>query len=73
MAGGNHQIYREDYLGTYAPVVSFNLARIFLYVILCMNMYVLQVDIETAFLYGDLKEGVWLMSTSGFPCLKLRC
>lgn len=62
VAGGNFQVYGENYKETYAPVVSFSLVRIFLYLALCLNMYVAQTDVKTAFLNGHLTEDVWVMS-----------
>lgn len=73
VAGGNFQKYGEDYLETYAPVVSFSIVRIFLYLVLCLGMYVAQVDVKTAFLNGDLAENVWVMSPRGIPGRKSLC
>ena len=52
VAGGNHQVYGEDLNATYAPVVSFSLVRMFLYIALCLKLHISQVDVETAFLTG---------------------
>lgn len=38
VAGGNFQVYGENYKETHAPVVSFTLVRIFLYLTLCRGM-----------------------------------
>lgn len=73
VAGGNFQTYGEDYMETYAPVVSFTLVRIFLYLVLCLNMVVAQLDVKTAFLNGDLAEHVWVMSPRGIPGRESRC
>ena len=59
VAGGNHQKFGEDYSNTYAPVVSFSLVRVFLYIALCMKMCIAQLDVKTAFLNGDLEERVY--------------
>lgn len=67
VAGGNHQTYGVDYLDTYAPVASFTLVRIFLYLVLCLGLFVAQVDIKSAFLNGDLKEDIWVMSPRSIP------
>eukprot|EP00171_Calliarthron_tuberculosum_P003754 IDg3754t1 len=77
VAGGNFQTYGENYMGTYAPVVSFTLVRIFLYLVVCSNMYVAQLDVKTAFLNGDLADKVWVRSPRGIPgreslCYRLR-
>lgn len=73
VAGGNLQTYGENYKETYAPVVSFALVRIFLYLVLCKHMQVAQLDVKTAFLNGDLSENVWVMSPRGIPGRKSRC
>lgn len=67
VAGGNHQTYGNDYMETYAPVVSFAMVRLFLYLALCLHMCIGQVDVKTAFLNGDLSESVWVMSPHGIP------
>lgn len=58
MADGNRQIYGQDSPQSYAPVVSFNLVRGLLYYMLCLRMFVAQVNIMTAFLNGKLDENV---------------
>lgn len=65
VAGGNHQIFGENYLETYAPVISFTLVRIFLYIALLLNMFRAQLDVKTAFLNGLLTEAIWVMSPKG--------
>lgn len=72
VAGGNHQRYGEDYMETYAPVVQFSLVRFFLCLALCVGMFVTQVDIETAFLNGELEEDVWVRSSRGVPGIASR-
>ena len=73
VAGGNHQTYGENYKETYAPVVSFTVVRIFLYLALCLRMCIGQLDVKSAFLKGDLDESVWVMSPRGIPGLKSVC
>ena len=67
VAGGNHQVYGQNYLETYAPVVDFSLVRIFLYIVLSLGMFIAQVDIKTAFLNGALEEAIWVMSPRNIP------
>ena len=67
VAGGNHQTHGEDYFDTYAPVVHFSVVRIFLYIAVCLSMFIAQVDIKTAFLNGVLEEDVWVWSPRGIP------
>ena len=61
VARGSYQTYGEDYFETYAPVVSFPLVGIFLYLLLCLNMVVGQLNVKTAFLNGELNEDVWVV------------
>lgn len=56
VARGNHQRFGQDYMETYATVVPFSLVRIFMYLMLCLQMIVAQDDVKTVFLNGDLKE-----------------
>ena len=58
VAGGNHQTYGENYKETYAPVVSFTMVRIFLYLALCLRMCVGQLDVKSESLKGELNEHV---------------
>lgn len=67
VAGGNHQVYGENYSETYAPVVEFSLVRVFIYLVLSLGLFIAQVDIKTAFLNGALEEDVWVMSPRGIP------
>lgn len=73
VAGGNHQVYGENYKETHSPVVSFSLVRIFLYLTLCLGMSIFQVDMKKAFLNVDLSESVWVMSPRGIPGVRSRC
>jgi hypothetical protein len=67
VAGGNHQQFGQDYFETYAPVVDFAIVRVFLYIAVCSNMRMVQVDVKTAFLNGELDEDVYVMSPRGVP------
>lgn len=55
-----------DYTETFSPVVSFNAIRIMLSMIAAQNMYSQQFDVKTAFLYGNLKEDVYMTQPEGF-------
>jgi Reverse transcriptase (RNA-dependent DNA polymerase) len=67
VAGGNHQQFGEFFFETYAPVVDFAIVRVFLYIAVCSNMCMAQVDVKTAFLNCELDEDVWVMSPRGVP------
>ncbi len=73
VAGGNYQIFGENYFETYAPVVTFALVRIFLYIALCLGMKRCQLDVKTAFLNGHLSIDIWVMSPRGIPGHPSRC
>jgi Reverse transcriptase (RNA-dependent DNA polymerase) len=62
VAGGNHEQFGQDYFETYAPVVDFAIVRVFLYIVVCSNMRMAQVDVKAAFLNGEFDEDVWVMS-----------
>jgi Reverse transcriptase (RNA-dependent DNA polymerase) len=67
VAGGNNQQFVQDNFETYAPVADFAIVRVFLYIAVCSNMRMAQVDVETTFLNGELDENVWVMSPRGMP------
>lgn len=73
VAGGNFQVFGENYVETYAPVVSFSTVCIFLYISLVEKMYKVQMDVKTAFLNGELEEDIWIMSPHGIPHRPPRC
>ncbi|OWZ19857.1 Gag-pol Polyprotein [Phytophthora megakarya] len=49
-----------DYNETYAPVIRFETIRAALYYAVQCDWYVLQNDVKTAFLYGDLEEVIFM-------------
>lgn len=61
VAGGSYQSNGDDNFETYDPVVSFQLVRIFLYLVRCLNMFFVQLDVRTVFRNGELDENVWVM------------
>lgn len=54
LESGNFQEYIGKYEQTHAPVASFASVRIFLKFILCLRMYIEQVEVKTAFLNEEL-------------------
>ncbi|KAI3735242.1 hypothetical protein L6452_14734 [Arctium lappa] len=64
------QGYRQeegiDYDETYAPVASIEAIRMFLAYAVHKNFTVFQMDVKTAFLYGILKEEVYVSQLEGF-------
>lgn len=62
----------RKYKETYAPVMYFPLVRVFLYVLISMELFVDQIDIKTAFLNWSLEEYISVFSTYGIPAKKYR-
>lgn len=73
VAGGNFQVYEQDYMETYATVVSFTLVRVFLYITVLFQLHVVHVDVKTAFLNGILEEDIWITSPRIIPGRSSRC
>ena len=72
VAGGDRQVYGEDFKESHAPVVNFIAVRLFLYIVLSLQLCIAQVDIKTAFLNGNLEEDVWIYTPRGVPGLSSR-
>ncbi|KAL7604462.1 hypothetical protein Lser_V15G19705 [Lactuca serriola] len=68
---GFRQIEGLDYTEVYAPVALLEAIRIFLAYASYMNFTVYQMDVKTAFLYGKVKEDIYVDQPTGFVNLKL--
>src|SRR5579859_4533286 len=66
VARGFSQIYRVDYLDTYAPVVKLASIRILLATAAIQGLEIHQMDIVTAFLAEDLEEEIYMEQPEGF-------
>ena len=66
VAKGFTQEYGLDYEETFAPVVHFNSLRMFLTLAVHSKMDVQQMDVVTAFLYGELEEEIYMRQSPGF-------
>ncbi|KAH9699990.1 protein kinase domain-containing protein [Citrus sinensis] len=65
VAKGFTQSYGIDYLETFAPVAKLNTIRILLSLAVNLDWYLYQLDIENAFLNGDLEEEVFMEVPQG--------
>lgn len=66
VAMGNSQVKDVDYVDTHSPVVKAKVIRILMAMSAAFGMRIEQIDIKTAFLYGDLKEPNWMRLPRGF-------
>lgn len=63
---GFTQEYGIDYMETFSPVVRFDSLRAIMAVVAEKKMHMLQFDVKTAFLNGDLEEDVFMHQPVGF-------
>jgi Reverse transcriptase (RNA-dependent DNA polymerase) len=65
VACGYSQIPGIDFSEYYAPVVNDAVFRIVIIIQLMWNLSSMIMDVETAFLHGDLREDIYMMSPKG--------
>jgi hypothetical protein len=66
VALGYNQVPGVDYSANYSPVINEVTMRIILLMKLIKNWSMELIDVETAFLYGDLDEEIYLKLPSGY-------
>lgn len=66
VAKGYTQVENRDYKATYAPVASMITVRMFLAIANQNSMHIMQFDVKTAFLHGDLDEELFMEQPEGF-------
>jgi hypothetical protein len=81
VACGYAQLYGIDYFATYSPVVEQYSILLVLSIAAAKDLEMVQLDIKTAFLYGDLKEEIYMLQPEGYAhpgredevCKLLKC
>lgn len=67
VAKGYSQIPGKDFQENFAPVINDSTFHLILVLMILMGLEVQQFDIETAFLYGELDEEIWMVLPDGYP------
>ena len=66
VAKGYAQMEGIDYNEVFSPVVKHSSIRILLALVAQFNMELVQMDVKTAFLHGDLEEEIYITQPDGF-------
>jgi hypothetical protein len=66
VAKGCNQRAGLDYTETFSPVIRMGILRLFLAIAAARDLELCQIDIDAAFLYAPIKEGVYIRQPLGF-------
>ena len=66
VAKGFRQEYGVDYDEIFSPVVKMTTLRLMLGVVAADNLELIQLDVKTVFLHGDLQEEIYMERSKGF-------
>ena len=69
VAKGFRQEYGVDYDEIFSPVVKITTLRFMLGVVVADNLQLIQLDVKTAFLHGDLQEEIYMEQPKGFVAI----
>ncbi|KAG8472509.1 hypothetical protein CXB51_035268 [Gossypium anomalum] len=70
VAKGYSQIPKVDFTDVFSPVVKHSLIRALLGIVAMHDLELEQLDVKTAFLHGELEEGIYMQQPEGFIVLE---
>ncbi|KAL5740548.1 hypothetical protein ACOSQ2_029728 [Xanthoceras sorbifolium] len=66
VAKGYSQVHGVDFNDVFSPVVKHSSIRVLLALVAMHNLELEQLDVKTAFLYGELEETIYMQQPEGF-------